>query len=135
MTEQARVQEINGNSVTVSSGEPGSCFGCMKIECRSRCHVYTAGNPHGFLLKTGQLVEIEKSAPASIQHAVLLFLPLLLGFLGGYILASVTASSSEAGRAAAGAAGLITVGLANFFYRKRYPLLDSPRISRIIEET
>ena len=139
MTERGRVREIKGDLITVIPDISASCFGCMKMECKSRGSLLKAENPKSLPLEPGQTVEL-RTPDASIAGQSILWqsitalLPPALGFTAGFSLTRLF--FPETGEGAAAFIGVILLFLAAFIVykiRKKIPAKEHLRyVERIV---
>jgi hypothetical protein len=112
--------------------ENSACFGCMK-KCHGDRFLAAAVNPEKLPLSPGQVVETVNSPPGLLVQGLAVFLPLLAGFLAGFFLIrGIFPAAGEGARAAAGVLGLFLGGILTILSRRRYPVRETNRITRII---
>ncbi len=135
MKETGRISDIRGRMVTVLGGEIASCFGCMNQECKSNRRVITAENRRHLELSPGQCVEVENTTANAFIQFFQAMLPLLAGFVTGYILTwLVFPGSGDGARVAAGFVLLFLTGLGVYLYRMKFPVKNNPEITKILDE-
>jgi sigma-E factor negative regulatory protein RseC len=134
--ETGRISEIHGKMITVLCGEIAACFGCMNQECKSNKRMITAENPYHFDLSVGQFVEIERSVSGAFVQFLQALIPPLFGFFVAYFIVKfVFPISGDGIRAAAGFFGLLLAGFSVYFYRKKNPAKNNPRIMKILDNS
>ena len=113
MAVTGKIIEINKNSVVIVPDVHGSCFGCMKQECKTPGGTLLAENPHKLTLMKGQLVELRCIGGLSLfVQAMIAILPPAAGFISGYFLCSLI--FPDAGEGACAGLGLIFLFAAAF---------------------
>ncbi|MDR1277577.1 MAG: SoxR reducing system RseC family protein [Treponema sp.] len=127
-----RVHAVSDREVLIAPMENSACFGCMK-KCRAGRFLAAAANPEKLPLSPGQVVETVNSPPGLLLQGLAVFLPLAAGFLAGFFLIrGIFPAAGEGARAAAGALGLFLGGILTILSRRRYPVRETNRITRII---
>ena len=135
MKETGRISDIRGRMVTVLGGEIAACFGCMNQECKSNRRVITAENRRHLELSPGQFVEVENSTTGAFVQFLQAMLPLLAGFIIGYLITWLGFPGSGDGvRTAVGFAGLFLTGFGVYMYRRKFPVKNNPEVTKILDE-
>lgn len=135
MREKGRIIELNGRMLTVLCGEIAACFGCMNQECKSNKRIITAENRSNLDVSLGRLVEIETHAAGVFVQFLQAILPPFAGFAAAYLLMRfVFPASTDAMRAAVGAAGLFLAGFGFYLYRKKVPVKNNPCVIKVLDE-
>ncbi|GHV92479.1 hypothetical protein AGMMS50268_29820 [Spirochaetia bacterium] len=130
-----KVRSASGNMVIVEPERPSGCFGCMHQECAKGFAPITAENRDGLDLAPGRLVETGAAPRTLFAQGAAALAPPLLGFLAGFFSAgAIFPQSGDGLRAACGAILLFTAALGFYFFRKRFPPKDFPRILRVLPE-
>jgi sigma-E factor negative regulatory protein RseC len=134
MTEQGRIREITGNTLTLARESTISCFGCMDQKCKEKQQLYQVKKPAALDLKPGQLVETELNA-SPVKQGVTVLLPPILGFIAGFFLTGVLfPATGDPPRAAAGVLFLFAAAFVCYFIRRHFPPKTIRRVVRVISE-
>jgi hypothetical protein len=126
--ENARVQAVSGETVTVKMDLSGGCFGCAGRECRKNERLLRVKNGKNIPLSIGQKVKI--AMPGSVPgQALAVLVPPALGFAAGFFITPLLfPGAGDGARAAAGAALIFAAAALVCFIRKR----PGPAMPRIV---
>jgi positive regulator of sigma E activity len=93
----------------------------------------TAANPLGLPLEPGQRVETETAPSSTAIQAISALLPPILGFIVGFSLTALAFPiSGDSARSAGGALFMFLSALAFYFYRRRHPAANLPKVVKIL---
>jgi sigma-E factor negative regulatory protein RseC len=105
----------------------------MKRECAGGFAPVSAENRDGLDLAKGQRVETGSSPRSLLAQGAAALAPPLLGFIAGFFLARMLfPRSGEGFRAACGALLLFAAALGFYFFRRRFPPKNLPRVLRVL---
>jgi positive regulator of sigma E activity len=127
------VYAITGNNITISPEAGASCFGCMHQTCQANQQLVTAKNPLSFALSIGQRVEIEASKAVLASQSLTALLPLVLGFIGGFLLVGILfPGAGESAQAVGGVFALFAAAGITYNICKRFPSKTCPHVVRVL---
>jgi positive regulator of sigma E activity len=101
-----RVHAVRGKEILIVPEENTACFGCMK-DCHKHKILVAVENRDTLPLEPGQIVETENSPHDLFRQGLIVFLPLVLGFLTGFLLIRFFFPAAGEGAMAAGGAFLL----------------------------
>jgi sigma-E factor negative regulatory protein RseC len=130
-----KVRSVSGKMVVIDPERPAGCFGCLSQECAEGFAPVTVENSAGLDLVPGQLVETGSGPRVLLRQGAAALIPPLLGFIAGFFLAGIIfPQSADALRAACGVLLLFAAALGFYFFRRRFPPKNIPRILQIIPQ-
>jgi positive regulator of sigma E activity len=131
MKETVQVCKVSGNTVTFIKKDGSACFGCMNMECKKARGGFTLENSPGQVLSPGDSVELDIPPRVLIVQGFSALLPPVLGFIAAYVLSAyISPASSEAVRAALGAAAMFAAGVFFYIFRRRFPAKTRMELKR-----
>jgi positive regulator of sigma E activity len=126
------IYNIEGKTVFIMPEQSG-CFGCLAQECSRQPHLIAARNRTRWKLFPGQIVETETAKKSLVKQICSSLLPLLIGFITGYMISGIFLHvSGDNTRMAAGVVGLFIAGFVMYALRKRFPTNGYPSIIRVL---
>jgi positive regulator of sigma E activity len=127
-----RVHAVRGKEVLIVPEENAACFGCMK-DCHKHKVLVAVENRDTLPLEPGQMVETEHSPYGLLCQGLITLLPLVLGFLAGFLfIRFFFPAAGEGAMAAGGAFFLFAAGAAVLLIHRRYPAKEINRIKQVI---
>ena len=134
MTERGRIREIKGNNITIVPDLSDACFGCMKMECKTKGGILSAENPKSLNLEIGQTVELKNEDSSYFRQFVIAILPLFFGFILGFFLTRlIFPNLPEEFAAFVGVINLFLTAFIIYILRKKFPAKEHKRyVERIL---
>ncbi len=131
MYERGTVTAVENNIISVTCGKPEHCKSCAaaSLFCNVKTKEFKALNSNNLDIKTGDDVEIYVSPSKTIGYSFsILIFPLIMFFIGYYLIAKLTNTLSDGVKIIGGFAGLAAGFAIAFLYnsftkKQKYPVI------------